>query len=171
MKFEQAVQRQCAHMIRLAQRIDERGYGVMVHGLNKSQSSSLWPYSYYVGGTNRFYDAWRTEFKRKTVLVHVWPKVNGDQLLTEIDGKWQEREFRFYLNVGRAVKLRPIIAALELMAETRKGRFGATRGGGILSCTQLSDRFEFTGSGRAALTTVLRVLEMPHHREILTEVK
>lgn len=169
MKFEETIQQQAEYMLRVARRIDERGYGVLVHRLNPDSASS--PLPYFDGAIGGLFKDWRKEFRRKAVLVHVWPVPDANLVLSRKDGRWQDRAFAFMLDVPRATRCRPLVAALELMSEIREKRDGGFKGVGMLQCTRLSDRFEFKGHNRNALVTVLRILEMPQYREALTREK
>lgn len=170
MTFESAVQRQCDYLLRAARRLDERGYAVIVHRLNPESTQSNLPFGYFNGALEQYAKCWIKEHKCKSVLVHIWPHAGEELLKSMVDGKVFDRPFTFIANVPRALRCRGLVAALELMSSISTGR-GSKRGAGIFHCSRMSDRFEFKGEGRNALEAMLRMLDMPQHRELLTKGK
>lgn len=164
--FTTVVEAQCRHMMHMAQRLDERGYIVFVHKLNDWGDTDAFLYAYFDGGLKLFFRAWRKRERRAVVTVDVFPDPK-DRKAISVDSKPFDHPFSFKVDVPRRLSCRGLVASLELMAATTKGRGGKVTGTGMLLRTELSDRFEFKGNDRGALTAVLHVLEMPHHRDIL----
>lgn len=168
--FAEVIDLQCAHMARAAKRLDDKGYIVFVYNLNRFGESDAFPHRYFNGAMWEVFHQWRKANRRAVVSVRVVPSAKHVELIQK-DGKPFDHPFTFVANIPRARRCREIVAALELMATTQKGRSGPAKGVGMLRQTQLSDRFEFIGEDRAAFETLLRVLEMPHHKALLTRTK
>lgn len=165
--FAELIDLQCAHMTRAAKRLDDKGYIVFVYNLNRYGENDAFPHRYFNGAMWEVFNQWCKANRRQVISVRVVPAPKHVELIQK-DGKPFDHPFTFIANIPRAKRCREIVAALELMATTQKGRHGAANGVGILRRTELSDRFEFVGEDRAAFETLLRVLEMPHHRALLT---
>lgn len=168
--FTETVEHQCRQMLHAAKRLDERGYILHVWGVNYEDATGKLPFGTTTVLMKTLEAQWRAKHRRRCVIVHVWP---GNMTPSEREdmhrtGRVFDHPFTFKANVPRTRRLRIIVAALELMSALKTKRYGPTTGVGMLLRTELSDRFEFAGQGRGALTAVLRVLEMPDHRELLT---
>lgn len=169
--FTETVEYQCRQMLHAAKRLDERGYIMHVWGVNRDDPTAAPPYGTTTALMQALTKEWCAKHRRRCVIVHVWP---NSMPPLEWDDLWRtgrvfDHPFRFVTNVPRTRRLRIIVAALELMSATTQGRGNPTMGTGMLLRTELSDRFEFAGEGRGALTAVIRVLEMPDHWALLTQ--
>lgn len=166
MTFNETIETQCAHLRAVGKRIDERGYCVILHGVNREGENPKLPHGMMSFTVNRMVRQWAKAGRRKVAVVnvHVYPqdKQKVDKGTSPFDCR-----LTFECTVPRSRHLRPLVAVLEMASTTQRGRSGSTTGVGFLRSTELSDRFEFRGDGREALESVLRVLEMPCHREML----
>lgn len=166
MSFSDTIETQCAHLRAIGKRIDERGYCVILHGVNREGENPKLPYGPMMYVTDRFVKKWAKASRRKIAVVNVWVhhKDKG-----RVDGGMNPFDCNpvFECSVPRSRHLRPMVAVLEMSSTTQKGRRGTTTGVGFLQGTELSDRFEFRGDGRVALESLLRILDMPCHREML----
>lgn len=166
---EDLVKQQTTHLLREARRIDEKGYAVFIHHLNSDGATSHL-YRYFSGAFDNFLD----DIRQHPIIVHVWPDVTKlpDILRT---GRVFDYPLRFKCILPRIRRILPIVAAVELMGTTtttaRKdtGYKRRIQGAGTLfevrSCSSSS---AVTGSSKDALLALLRVLDMPHHRAVLT---
>lgn len=167
MTFSETIETQCAHLRAIGKRIDERGYCVILHGANREGENPKLPHGMIAFAASRMVHQWAKSHRRKIAVVNVW--VTGkDKLAVDKGANPFDGGVFFTCNVPRSRHLRPLVAVLEMSSTTQKGRSGATTGVGFLRRTELHDRFEFKGEGREALESMLRVLEMPCHREMLT---
>lgn len=166
----EVIETQCAHLRAIGKRIDERGYCVILHGVNREGENPKLPHGMVSFTANRMVRQWAKAGRRKVAVVNVWVsphdkgRVNGG--MNPFDCK-----LSFECTIPRSRHLRPLVAVLEMSSTAQSGRSGATTGVGFLHRTELSDRFEFKGEGREALEGVLRVLEMSCHREMLLRWK
>lgn len=170
MTFTETIEAQCAHLRALGKRIDERGYCVILHGVNREGENPKLPHGLFAFSANRLVRQWAKAGRRKIAVVNVWIQPR-DKSKVDKGANPFDCDLFFECTVPRSRHLRPLVAVLEMSSTTQKGRSGATTGVGFLRGTELSDRFEFKGEGKQALESLLRVLEMSCHREMLLRWK
>jgi hypothetical protein len=162
----EALQAQFSMMMLQAKRLDERGYCVLVHGLNKDASNDSGLYNQFSGAMLSWLEQRRQHGARRAVVVHVWPDL---ATFTPAD---PFVDVTFNVTLPRRIAWRPLVSAIEIMSAkvvSDKGhRF--TRGNGVFAWEELSSFHKFSGHGRTALETLLRIFELPHNRRILTEL-
>lgn len=170
MTLTETIETQCAYLRALAKRVDERGYCVILHGVNREGENPKLPHGLIAFSAHRMVRQWAKEGRRKIAVVQVWlqPK---DKIKVDKGENPFTCDIVFDCSIPRSRHLRPLVAVLEMSSTTQKGRYGSTTGVGFLRGTELSDRFEFKGEGREALESLLRVLEMSCHRDMLLRWK
>lgn len=152
---------QLEQLTKLARMADERGFMIVLVGPPdgwKRKYTTIVDkrlFGYFSGGMSKFLEEYKRLTGRRVLRIIVQePDPTG--------------AFSFNFDVPMLVRFKPLVAALDLFSRERKGRYAPMpTGPGFLTCTRYSDRFEYLGHGKNALTAVVRVLEMPHHREIL----
>jgi hypothetical protein len=153
--FTTVVEKQCQRMLAAAKRLDERGYIVLVWCRNKDPEGAA-PYGIATIMLRETIKAWKQKYRRSPVVVNVQPL---RQTVADVEaifaGHIFDASFRFEVTIQRATKLRAIVVALELLT-------------GLLERTEKQGGYVFSGEGRTAFEALLRVLEMPHHRELMT---
>lgn len=168
--FTSVVEHQCRQMLHAAKMLDERGYIVHVWAVNPSDPEHPLPFGMTTRAVHDAARDWTKRYRRKTVRIDVWSKAQGrDYEDLQRTGKVFNYPFAFTCCVPRTRRLRIIVASLELMSATTKGRGGQVTGTGMLLRTELSDRFEFRGEDAGAFRAVLSILHMPDHREALLQ--
>jgi hypothetical protein len=155
-----AFRRQTAIMEAAIQRLEDKGYLITLHGLNRFAEDDRYLYRYFLGALDDWVLTWSKKQGRRFIVVRVFPQPKDNQ--SPLDGK-----LTFAFRVRRLVVYRPLIATLNLMSQQKARRSSETRGTGFLLGIQGSDYCEYRGTDRSALKTVLNILEMPQHREIL----
>ena len=166
MTLTETIETQCAHLRAIAKRVDERGYCVILHGVNREGENPKLPHGLLAFSSNRIVEQWAKAHRRKIAVVNVWLQ-HRDKAKVDNGANPFDCEFIFECTVPRSRHLRPLVAVLEMSSTTQKGRSGSTTGVGFLRGTELSDRFEFKGENKQALESLLRVLEMSCHRQML----
>lgn len=163
-----ALRAQFEIMLTQARRADERGYMVLLHHLNPDANDYGFLYGSFNAALTRFLEDRRAHGRgRRIAIVHVWPE--KDAVLT---GKPFDGVLSFSIELPRSREYRPLCDALGLMSARMiriegSKRTREKRGTGIFTWTEKSSVHEYSGTGRTALETLLRVLEIPHHRSIL----
>jgi hypothetical protein len=71
----EALQAQFSIMMLQAKRLDERGYCVLVHGLNKDATNDSGLYNQFSGAMLSWFEQRRQAGARRAVVVHVWPNM------------------------------------------------------------------------------------------------
>jgi hypothetical protein len=162
--FHAAITRQTELMLKMARQAEQRGYFLVLTGLNDTATKNKYLFSYLQGGFTEFFKRWCEANGRKYVriAVHVVlypgnPRIDAGTLT-----------WRFKL--PRTKRFRPIIAALETMGRRRTSRRDPTGyGSGPLMITELPGYFEISGRDRSSLELAVAMLDMPHHRAILLD--
>ena len=143
---------------RAAERAHVKGYFAVVHQLNPDARSDRHLYSYFAGALTRWARDWCVAHRRYCIVVDIFPGRQGvldDTLI-------------FKLKIPRRKPLQPIIVALQLMSKKKAKRWAPAEGTGTLIMVPFTDYMEFAGEGREALEVAIAVLDMAHHRAILT---
>lgn len=174
--FTEMLQVQCDQMLAVARRLDERGYAVVVHGLNADGADNRYLYKYFDGALAEYIECIgrRCTGSRMPTIVHVHPtdpdrrKPDNPAALRARGGKLLDHSFNFMMQLPQTKRYKELVAALDFVCQKKEKR-GSTeiKGVGILLATSVSDYIEYTGSGRAAFEILIRYLEMPQHRAIL----
>lgn len=177
--YTEALQKQCDLMLKIAKRLDEKGYAVLFHKLNPVAAHEQHTYAYFLGAVTRFAGDW-SEFRsrgrsRRTVVhpvfLHVWPQewcgtVRQDIELVRRTGKVFDHPFNFRCQIPVRVRYRSIHASLAVMTNNVKRGERATTSD-RLNVRPLSDTLEYVGDTKDQLEILLRILDMPQHRKIL----
>lgn len=171
MTLSETIEVQCACLRAIAKRIDERGYCVILHGVNREGENPKLPHGLIAFSANRMVRQWAKAGRRKIAVVNVHITPQDKMQKVDEGANPFNCNLLFECTLPRSRHLRPLIAVMEMSSTMQNGRSGATTGVGFLHRTELSDRFEFKGEGREALEGLLRVLEMPCHREMLLRWK
>ena len=145
--------RQAQLIIKMAEHCEKMGYFFALHGLNPDASTHK-PFGYFVGGMGAFVEAWAETHGRRYLRINIF--------------HYGEPMMHFKFRVRRTARLRQLVVALEMFAKRRKSRREQAQGSGLITSTEMSNVFEFSGKGTEALEVVVGVLNMPHHRTILT---
>jgi len=148
-----AVEKQTRVIIKMAQQCEQFGYFYALHALNPELRNDK-PYGYFVGGMGAFVEQWCETHGRRYIRINVFC--------------YGEPGMHFKFRVRRTARLRQLVDALEMFAKRRNRNEKETSGTGIIVSHERSNFFEFHGKGYEALETVVSVLNMPHHRAILT---
>ena len=181
--YTEAVQLQCDIMLKVAKRLDERGYAVIVHWLNPDAKHEKHPYGLFLGALDRFAKDWakhwsagkaRAEVKRP-VFINIWSQqrsyVKGKGCIIPDDARecLLERPFSFSCRLPWRDRYKSIHAALELMSVQHNTTKNIVTGTGCLigAFSEHGDFVEYRGNKKEQLEILLRVLDMPHHREML----
>ena len=143
-----AVEAQCRALLAQARRADERGYCVMVHGMNPAGSEDGFLYNGFAGAFWRWLDARRSAGARRVAVIHVFPTKEGITSGKPFIGK-----VSFSLELPKTRSWRPICSAIELMSAKRimVGGSPTVRGTGIFTWRPKSGSHEYSGRGRDAL--------------------
>jgi|SRR5215472_3570538 len=148
MSYLAHIQQQTAWLNRYAKQLDERGYCVLVHYLNSDGgpcNENL--YRYFTGG----FEPFLRSLRQHPVIVHVYPTSTATSYEQGL------RNFQhFYVRFRGVRRLKPIIATLNMYNddfERRKYNNGD---------------WEYNSRKPEALKLMLQILNIPHHREILT---
>ena len=162
-----ALEAQFAIMRVQAKRADERGYMVLVHGLNPDANDYGFLYAGFSMGLQKFFEARRARGSgRRIVVVNVYPAQAA-----AITGKPFDGPLHFSVELPRTRSWRSICATLALMSaknvRNQSGWAYEKRGTGVFTWTEKSGSHEYTGDGRTALETLLRILEIPQHRDAM----
>lgn len=173
--FTAALQAQANLMVSAGRSLDTRGYAVVVVGLNADATSDRFLFPYLSGGMTQFLKVFGPAAGlRRPPIIRVNPHcrtVQEREALTQ-SGKVFDGPFNFCLTIGKTRQFQPVLAALELFGSVRTGRYDKNpKGAGVFTVTRMSDYVEVAGSGKDALTALLRILEMPQHRECLLKRK
>ena len=163
--YADALRVQCEAMLTQAKRADERGYCVLVHGLNSGALDNGFLYGPFAGALLRWLEERRSNAARRVAVVNVFPEAAAATTGKPFDGA-----LSFSLELPKTRSWRPICSAIELMSAKRERVEGVyqTRGTGVFVWKPMSSCHHYSGSGRTALETLLRILEIPHHRRIMT---
>jgi hypothetical protein len=160
--FTEAVQAQTTIMLNIAKRLDERGYAVIFHDqkLETQLCHGIVTIANEVGGKRR----------RRPVIVEV--RINWPARKTALkDGSWLTQPisvpFTFRCRVNSTKAYAPIHAALSMMCVERPRRW-VQASDTIIEKYPMSTMVEYTGRGKNLLEIMIRVLDMPQHRAILT---
>jgi hypothetical protein len=171
--FTEALDAQVALMRDIAQRVDARGWGLIVHRLNMDGRTPSHLYKFLSGGLQQFIIDYSSEAGMRPVLVHVWPDkwMLGDwKALDKVPTTVEALalDITFTARFDNLKHFGPIFAALELMsAEQIDNKQTATKGAGPLVRLETPTYVEFRGRGKTALQVLVRVLDMPQHRKLL----
>jgi len=181
--FTEALTKQTTIMLNLARRLDEKGYAVVVHFLNRDGSHENHPYGYLATSTDRFLSEWADNTsvgvpratRKRPIIIHVIPtqqewvsgQIIGYDMTPWRNGKMLTTPFQFRCKIPDHVRYRPINSSLELMSSIKKGRHGGAMGNGVLSAVRVSGYVEYQGDTKTKLEILIRMLEMPEHRKIL----
>lgn len=173
--FTEAVQLQTTIMLKIAKRLDEKGYAVMVHGLNRDGKNERYLYTYFSGATPRFLYNWAAHKwgagplnkRRKPVIVHIHPSMASWELVAKT-GNVTGNPLAFSCSIPNRKHFKPIHASLDLMCKKYDRRTRSWGGNGVLEAEVGSDVIHYRGKDKDELELLLRVLDMPPHREILT---
>jgi hypothetical protein len=173
----QEFDKQAALMRKAIERVETKGYYITFAGLNQDGTDPRYIFNYFGGGLNQYLDTALALRGRRLVKVLVWLHDKGtrkdpDPIKLEAirTGRLFDYPFGFKAILPDRKAYMPIITALELMSK-KKVKTGKRsyefKGSGFLNQENVGGRAEFVGHGREPFETVLRVLEMPHHRAIL----
>lgn len=177
--FVEAVASQCRLLTHASKRLDEAGYMVLVHGLNRDTLDGRFMYGHIAGGLESFGKMWARARGLTLVTVDVWPYKDDYPAIRE-SGKPFDHGFSSTTTLRLVRRYKPIIAALEIVSarmeaidpeERRKRLKEAKRyrnGTGVLTMEAMPEEVKFYGSGRPALEVIMRILNMPDHRHLLT---
>lgn len=176
--FASMVAAQAQILMHASKRLDTHGYLVTIGGLNKDGKDNRFGFGYMIGGLHEMARAWAKAKNVETVIVNVWPDDSDISAIRE-DGKPLDHGFHTNVVLRPVRRYKPIISSLELFSakmealdpEKRKRKLKTgvryRSGTGVLTMTEQTDNVAFYGPGRAALETIMRVLNMPDHRHLL----
>lgn len=148
-----AAERQALLIVKMAKQCETMGYFFALHGLNGEAINDK-PFGYFVGGMGAYVETWARNHGRKYIRINVF--------------HYGTDKMHFKFRILRTARLRPIIVALEMFGRRRTGTEKTWTGSGMLDCHERSNFFEVSGKGTDALEIACNVLNMPHHRAILT---
>lgn len=177
--FTGALQLQCDIILKIARRLDEKGYAVVAYKMNPDASHERHPYTYLLGALARFATDWGEVVSkhrsrvtaRRPIFVNVWPQewvgtARQDLEVVRRTGRVFDHPFTFRCMIPVRVRYREIHAALAVMTH-KANAFGGQQVTDRLNSRKRSDTIEYMGSTRDQLEILLRVLEMPQHQKIL----
>ena len=167
--FQGAIKVQCDYMLGQAQRVQERGYCVILSNLNPDlQPETLkFPYGYMSGGFSNMMRTWNS--KRGTHYLSVYVRLLEPEKM--FDGG-----LTFKCDIPNRFWSRELIASLQVVSKFRKwvkttdpdrNRKYIWRGHGLFQLDEGTETYEVVGANKAALESFLRILEMPQHRKLL----
>lgn len=163
--FSEALEDQLAIMRAAAQSIEKRGYAVLVHNCYGPDMAEPFGFGYLNGGFSKFTYTWaRTNRSRHLIIDVVYNRVR------ERPTRWREvfdKPFSFQLHIPNLKVYAPIFAVLELMAIQVKDN----RGGKRLHYDKATSYTSVRGEDKDQLDVLLKILNMPQHRAILTGSK
>lgn len=151
--FTEVTKVQCDAMMGAAKRLDEKGYLLAFFNYydpryHARQKNPKLPYDAINKVLWAMFQTWRKEHGRRVISILVWPDGGTDR--TKMAGPF-DCDFLFEVVVPRTTRLRIITTAL----------------GFILPKQDKSSGFTFKGRGKVALQNVIKILDMPDHREML----
>jgi len=158
-----ATRRQAELLVRIAQSCEERGYCILLGGLNQDATNN-YPFGYFIGGMDQWIPDWGKQFGKKYVLVHV--RCDRDKM--KAGAPPSAAVSNWWLRLPKTRRFKPLVVAFELMAKKRERRRVSIAGVAVFEQWSGSAFFEFRGRDKSSLDTAIAILEMEHHREIMT---
>lgn len=144
-------------MARAFAHADAHGYCTLIHEQNPDARANKYLYRYFDGALQEWLKDWGRTHGRRCIVLHIYPR---------------DDKFVFSFRVPRRDAFKPINAAFEIMSEGRENRWAARSVVTPKAMTRVafSEYYEYRGLGRDNFELVLCILNMPHHREIMTGV-
>lgn len=170
-------QAQTDQVLAFAKQLDERGYALMVHRLNPEGHNHKNMYGPISGAIAKLL----VDTYKGGVAVHLWPEAKSEASVIAGHTKLLDTSFMFTCRIPNRVGYRPLHAMLEMTATVTipaKVSYPADRalasvtpertfGSGSIRVTRKGDWSEILGRGRNELGLLIKIFDMPGHREIL----
>lgn len=164
-------QAQTDQVLAFAKQLDERGYALMVHRLNPEGRNHRNMYGPISGAIAKLL----VDTYKGGVAVHLWPEAQSEASVIAGHMKLLDTSFMFTCRVPNRAGYRPLHAMLEMTATVlvpRHRKDGVdfpdrSMGAGPIRVTRKGDWSEILGQGRNELGLLIKIFDMPGHREIL----
>ena len=160
--FAEDMRQQTAILQHMADSITERGWCVSIVDVNKYTTMPGFLYPYLGGGFSRMNQEWGDRHGMTPIMIHVFP----DRPVSHLTD-YQSALFdplHFHLEIEALARLRPITVAIEMTATKVDSVSPPTQS---LCFVEKPGSILVRGRGRMQLETIVNILNMPVHREIL----